>query len=237
MKGLLSLLTSIRDGSLWKILRTARSRISDPESMWLEYRYAIMPLILTISDAIQAYKGGISKTTFDARVSRTFKLSHDNTSLKFSNLFYFDWTNKIVDKVSATARIEVKSQCDPSPLGMGLMDAVRAGYEVLPLSFVFNWFVGVEEWLTSLRNTNLEVKSSYVTTVVDRTGHVFSEDANGLTWTVPIDWDYHEFMMKRDINIAPPIMPLLQAENLSLHRTVDALSLIISIAKGLLSRR
>jgi hypothetical protein len=149
----------------------------------------------------------------------------------------FNAQNVIEDTVTAHASLTIKSQCDPSPFGVGAWDTLRAAYEVFPLSFVLNWFIGIEEWLGSLRNSKLEVAWSYVTTVVNRKGHIYTESKGDMNWLEPADCPYTDFMMRRTPNIVPPVLPLLQAEHLSLLRTVDAISLIIGFLKGCLTRR
>lgn len=239
-KGFVSLLKALWTLKLGpKFWYHLRQGLLEPESLWLEYRYAIMPMILTISEAIEAYKGGAKKTVFDARIERKLKHCFDDPNWLYNAYSKpsFGGKNDVVDTVTATARIVVKSQCDPSPLGVGMWDLLRGGYEVLPLSFVFNWFVGVEEWLGSLRDTKLEVESSYVTTVVNRVGHAYCHTDNAIVWNFPPNWTYHEYMMRRVPDIDPPKLPVLQAEKLSLLRTVDAISLVISFLKSFLTHK
>jgi len=213
--------------------------LSAPENLWLEYRYAIMPLILTISDAIDAYKGGTVVKSYDTRLEIKAEYEYKDPSWGYDGIHPFGVTHSGTDSVSATARLYVESQCDPAPLGTGIWDVLRGGWEVVPLSFVFNWFFGVEEWLTSMRNTNLSLRGSYSTLVVDRVGRYFIDDykSENISYTKEWSGNVKDYYMGRVIDIKPPSFPLLQAERLSALRTVDAISLIISFMKGILSHR
>jgi hypothetical protein len=220
--------------------RNAKKAVKSPESLWLEYRYAIMPLILTVSDAIEAYKGGVSRRTYDSRVEvPKVKQEYVDPSWRYGTLpnGLYDIRNEVVDSVTSTCRLYVRSQCDPAPLGLGLFDMLRGSWEVVPLSFVLDWIVGVQNWLTSMRDTQLELDASYVTTVVNRRGEVRSYDYSDMEWQEHVRWGYDEYMMERITDPQLPNLPVLQNGKLSLLRTVDAITLLLSIMKGFLTRK
>jgi hypothetical protein len=120
---------------------------------------------------------------------------------------------------------------------MGLWDMLRGTWEIVPLSFVVDWLFGVGDWLDSVRNTELEISQSYVTTVVDRRAKIRSHSTPEMEWRKEVNWTYHEYMMERKPDPVPSALPLLQAEKLSALRTADAISLLISFMKGILSRK
>jgi hypothetical protein len=233
-------LIAFRKGGL-RLVRDIAHGIANPHELWLEYRYAFMPFYLTVGDAIAAYKGGSSKKTIGATCVVKQKRHFDSPAAYYDNTrdtyHKLRVVNHVVDSVKATASLTIKSQCDPSPFGLGAWDTLRAAYEVFPLSFVLNWFLGIEEWLGSLRNTKLEISSSYVTTVVNRKGHITSESSGDINWLNPVDVSYTEFMMRRTPNVVPPVVPRLQAEHLSLLRSVDAIALMVGLIKGCLTRK
>jgi hypothetical protein len=202
-------------------------KVTDWASAWLEYRYAIMPLILDVSSIIEAFKGGEQILQYDASKRLTNVLDVEN-SLPFGGE-YLHVKGTLREEVSASARINVLSQCDPAPLGTGIWDVLRTGWELVTLSFVVDWFIGVGDWLTSLRDTKLKIQSSYVTTVMNA-------KLSDLTVAPGGQYDHHysalppitHYHMKRSIDIAPSMIPALNATNLSLFRTIDATALIIS---------
>jgi hypothetical protein len=239
----LSWIRKVFSGML-KIFSTGRfakdfaTRILEPEGLWLEYRYAVMPLILTISDAIAAFEGGMERKTYDTRIV----LENQKTELEDRRAWgtpdgFVVRRVSCEDDVSATARIYVKTQCDPAPLGTGLWDVIRGTWEIVPLSFVVDWFFGVGDWLNSVRDTNLEVESSYVTVVVDREGTLTTFGEGPVTVNGSGVLKFHHYVMERSTDIEPPQLPLLQAEKLSALRTADAITLTISILKGFLTSK
>jgi len=221
--------------------KTVVKAFKDPENLWLEYRYAVMPLILSINDAIEAFKGGEEIRTVSKRLTRTFKDTID------PNYSYGGWSKDehdfgirgyYIDSVSGTCKLYVRSKVDPAPLGTGVNDVIRGIWEVVPLSFVFNWFLGVEEWLGSMRNANVTLDASYSTLVVDRKVIVRNDKPGSLIqWQSSFVSEIHNYEMERKVGVVPPNHPILQAELLSLNRSADAIALIIGFLKSLLGKR
>lgn len=112
---------------------------------------------------------------------------------------------------------------------------LRGSWEIVPFSFVIDWFAGVGTWLTSLRDTNLEVEKSYATTVVERRTDVNFDATRTVYWTT---YKGKPFVVRghridRVIDISPPTLPVF-ANQMSFIRLVDAISLILGMLKSML---
>lgn len=129
-----------------------------------------------------------------------------------------------------------------APFGTGAIDVIRAGYEVIPLSFVIDWFIDIGTWLDGLRDTELVVNKSYATRVIDRQVKFWWSDDNP-TYTM-IDGPTHSdpFRVKahtitREIDVSPPSLPVFSGWTLSIVRSIDAISLLQKLILSLLGRK
>lgn len=213
-----------------------RVRMPSPEELWLQYRYAILPLILTISDAIVAFKGQAAKQKVQNYSKNEFKYTHRSAVYPFGLACYFDVRS--VYTVKCGGAIWIESQCDPAPFGTGVWDVLAGAWEKTRLSFVFDWLLDVGAWLASIRNTNLVVKESYGTKVIDVVKSVSFADENPYWELIEMgDPVAKGYSMKREIDISPPLLPVVQLTNANWRRQVDAISLIIAGLKAFLRKR
>jgi hypothetical protein len=112
---------------------------------------------------------------------------------------------------------------------------LRAGWEIIPFSFVFDWFIEVGDWLASLREIELEIAQSYATFAVEaRTEVDFSGDLWERLGEKPV---FNTFYMERIIDLEPPSTPLIDRNKLSLMRQIDAVSLTLGILRGIFTNR
>jgi len=203
-------------------------------SAWLEYRYAIMPIILTIKDLLDLNKP--FRTNIFSRYiipAHTTKKSYDWVSS--ANGFYF--RSAVTDSIKTAGRVKILQRYDPHPYGFGLQDVVMAAWEVTPLSFVVDWFLGVQNWLTSLRNVEMTIKDKYVTVIhnrhvdiwIDRERSVCIKDVFEMpTRDNPLKVDMVHVARFANASMVTPAVPIPNPMPLSLLHTLDAASLIIT---------
>nr|QIS87956.1 MAG: A2 maturation protein [Ellsworth virus] len=134
-------------------LRRARNR---PEraarewaNRWLQYRYELMPLILSVQDIISTYadRDAIYKTSRASRHlhGKTVPQESADPNAELSFLRTAEYTYKIRGVGKALFR--------PSDLlNLRLFDQisfnpVTTAWELIPLSFVIDWFINIGDWL------------------------------------------------------------------------------------------
>lgn len=235
---------------LWAILKETYFRkkpgeffkLSDlkkinPESLWLQYRYAIMPLILTISDVIKAFKGGRARQKVQHYSDNKYVFTHRQAVYPYyGRPMYFDVLSTY--RVKTGGAIWVESQCDPAPFGTGFWDTLMGTWEVVRLSFVFDWLLDVGTWLASLRNTKLQVEKSYGTKVVDFEKVVsWGSDNPHYTLVEMGEPKVKGYKMIREVDISPPLLPALNQEMVKLYHQLDAIALIVGAVKTVFARR
>lgn len=226
-----------------KLFSEAAKRSKNPHSTWLEYRYAIMPLILTVQDALESLNPVRPKEkvqNFERIITRTSE-KHD---------FAYDYgklgfTSSMITEHRCGAAIEIAFQNDLAPWGTSAYDVLMAGWERVPLSFVVDWWFDVGAWLDSFRDTNLIIADKYATIVKRSTLKIWLNTnacASDMvlkeypTYQHPFVVSGYNIIRYIDDAVLPPSMPCLQAGSLSLFRKLDALALIIGALLGLRKR-
>lgn len=124
--------------------------VNKPDSFmnaWMSYRYALMPLIYSAQDIAELIA---SKDVLYKTIRRTIDKSIPNPNIPDSNCFY-TMTNGGI-----TARVMAKGRWNTSELklmGQIGLNPITTAWEVVPLSFVVDWFVNFGDYLTAVSGT------------------------------------------------------------------------------------
>lgn len=135
-------------------------RISDvSSSTWLEYRYGIIPLISTVSDAMEAIEKGFRDLFLGKRYRRKAKIlvpgsgKTDYSTVRFSS-FIGTTIRSVVTEEFYVAKVYFEYVRIPTKmemLGMDLGSLPGIAWELTSLSFVWDWFFGIGNWIEALR--------------------------------------------------------------------------------------
>lgn len=148
-----------------------KDRIGEVATAWLEYRYAIRPLLGDIQNAIKAIHKqlDIAKRQTargkELRVYDDVEISYD-TAPPGARVLYEDLKIERKGFVKASAGVLFVIENNISALAaiLGLDQPVESLYELIPFSFVIDWVVNIGEWLQSITKTSgLTCLSSWVT--------------------------------------------------------------------------
>lgn len=206
----------------------------EPESWWLWFRYFLMPAMMDAEDIIAALKPRltIDRVQDGDRSDGLQRLSGSGTMF-LGGTYNFDVQWKSEYKYGAGGAIDMYHRFDPNEWGFSNWDLLRAGWERIPWSFVFDWFVNVGDWLASLRQIEIDYAQSYSTVAVEAKSEVSFPD-----WDMDVDpLTIKTFHMKRNVDIEPPTLPLVDKNWRNLTRTLDLTALTIGILRGFLQRR
>jgi len=206
----------------------------NPHELWLWYRYALLPTMLDAEDLIKAFKP--QKVIDRIQDGNRFESQYNSTVSTgvwgFKNNPWLVNDCKVEYKIGLGGALDITSRYDPSEWGTSAMDVLRAGYEIIPFSFVFDWFLNVEKWLTSLRSLDIVYAQSYATYAIEAT-HTFQDGAFHYTDPCVVK----SFLMNRIIDVEPPRLPLVDKRWANCLRIIDLISLTIGLLKGVLTRR
>lgn len=219
--------------SITKAYRALAKRAKNSHGVWLEYRYAVMPLILTVKDALEALNPARPKEK--VQNFNKYRTKSTKRHIFVYNFGTLAFVSKRTEIRRAGAAINILFQNDVAPWGTSFQDVIAAGWERVPLSFVFDWFFDVGLWLGSFRDTNLVVGDKYVTQVregrielwLDELGCKVGEIYKAPTKDSP--FIVSGYSIRREIGdaVLPPSLPCFTPGKLSLIRKLDGLALLI----------
>jgi hypothetical protein len=197
----------------------------DPASLWLEARYAVRPIIIDVENTLRA----LSK---DGNLFKILRTHRHNTYSSEENIS-FDHTNDAgvsgtVDlNVSyseyASAGLYSQLQLDwPIGKDFGLTNVTRTFWEVIPWSFVLDWFVNIAGLIT-LINPNPIYKPLSGWTSLKRTSifsGTFTCTVNTTEFQIPISGISNTYnRLKKDLP-----EPIVFDFNLSIPKFLDLIS-------------
>lgn len=222
----------------------------DPaESLWLEFRYGWTPLVHDIVDQLKAInaqhlRDDLVQHPFTRVLGRKSGDGTAVTQLSRPNMGGGDWTgtqtltHKVEVKAYAKYRVVNQSGVMNRLNDFGAFDVPRYLWEVVPFSFVVDWFVPIGDWLGAITpKVGVEVIDSGVTV---RTSKTVERILVGYTptWTGAGSWPDPPFPLGasdgfeassvvRTIGLPTPLFPVPEV-NLNLKRMVDAVALFKS---------
>lgn len=147
---------------------------------WLAYQYGWRPIL---SDAVGSaeelydllHKSGkyMPRRKLASQVRYTGSGKRDSGYCYADSDWYdlYTWDRTVVGRAGLLLEVEYAPAAAAASLGVGLYDPLLTLWELIPFSFVFDWFVGVGEWLevrSSLQG--LKVLAGYESAVTSYTG-------------------------------------------------------------------
>lgn len=201
---------------------------------WLEYRYGWMPIILDAHGAVSA-------------LHRSF--TSDRTKLcKATGHAELKWFNRSQTKpdglttltTELTSEVEVhtvlyyrRSNNTLATLdSLGLINPIALGWELLPFSFVVDWFIGIGDFLNNL-TTGFGYEFDSGCTTVFKSGTETKTttwkgvDVSGYTWKGGTTESAESFTCDRDLLAFLPVFTLPAFRgNTSFKRATDGIALL-----------
>lgn len=222
------------------------NRLSDA---WLEYRYDVMPNVLTAQDIIARFKkqrgfaGHLeSKTSMDG-VTRSRIETENTSSIEGYSLH---WKRiKVTAASTATKVYYVRKDLHLADYGLSIVDVPRVAWELIPYSFVVDWFLGVGDWLDAHRSmtdkTVLGVTHSTKITTTDTyqpLGFWSIVSPNNYEPSKPGPYVHTTEKFIRVIGDASlPALPLVKQHWATIHRIADAVALSREYLPKILTQR
>lgn len=248
-----------RNKLLKRKVQTAKEVQKANAQAWLEGRYGWTPLVLDMREAVkqvhkllkvvegrrrlvarggQRFTGEISKTETIAGGMPRFNEALCSTLFSMegrvdAGVIYEVFNRTTVDRLMAI-------------LGLRLWDVPATIYEIIPFSFVWDWFTNTGKWIQAVTpNPGIDIRGNWVTTVVT-TDIEFSMKARAslgpsgpypLTWWEGdgggshLKWVTVSREINRDLTSTPEF-----TMNLSLLKAIDGIALGIGQVMTLLGR-
>lgn len=114
---------------------------------WLEYAFGWSPLVHDVNDALEAFRRTTDGVLVDGRATQTVslddsKVSHINVSSSQ------DWT--FTEVIDGERVYRGHAYATQSPLSRFGFDPITTGWEIVPWSFVIDYFINVGSWLQAV---------------------------------------------------------------------------------------
>jgi len=214
--------------------------------LWLQYRYGLLPLMLTVQDVIEQL---IVKLHKGFRVKQHRAGSHLSNVRTSGTLDQNLCANLLLRSQRsietgiqgfATLATKHNTWSQERILGTRWQDLPATLYELTPLSFVWDWIWNIGSWIQSivpdpsvtyLANT-VSIKRTYevkLQPIAIGLGPLWTNKGLLNAGSVGLkEASYREDTLVRTVNLQIPSLPIYQAKLLSLSRSADAISLIVT---------
>lgn len=203
---------------------------------WLSYRYAITPLVLDAQNAVEAIQNR-SKTAPKRQTARGYSSDSKSAIQTFTDTSAFVSTSKNVQTVlDGKARAGILYQADYSDsFGIKAHNIPAAVWELIPFSFVSDWFVNLGDWvraITPKAGVNVLGSWTVLETTTTTTAQGSTSSGTNSSWSVSTASSSSETLIDRSVSREPShavgiaSKPLPFSGDLGKKRIIDSLALI-----------
>lgn len=197
------------------------SRFRSASNNWLEYHFGWSPLIGDIYSGIKALEAPINSTAIKA--SATGYNSESERRGAFSP--NFAW--KVKTRVAHGCEVKVTNPNLALASQLGLVNPASIAWELVPFSFVIDWFSNVGQVIASHTDwVGLETQREFY--VIHEDG-LESEFWNNYGWTHLT----HLLRTRRGTGIVTPVVAIKPFKGFSATRGATAIALLIQAMKSL----
>lgn len=220
--------------------------MSDPFRLWLEFRYGWSPLVLDIQDTLKAIyaqelRDSLLSKPYERVTSNEWDDDRQVTPITTASFGGGVWTatSELTHKVDAHAYAKYQVSRQSGIVNrlreFGLFDVPLATWELVPFSFVVDWFVPIGDYLAAVQpKIGVKVLDSgytvHTTKVVKRTLTGYTPSSTGVdSWPSPPfplgTFDTFTIESKsRTVGLPIPIFPVPEVK-LNFKRLTDAVAL------------
>ena len=234
--------------------RSSRSLSRAVADAWLEYRYGMKPLVLDINQTIDIANQLQARKRLS--VFRSGGEAEESLSQSFSGVvvpWWFGQSGSTRLKASGIIRTERKYRMNAgvivehlpqtsleqlaSSLRLGVDAMPSTAWELVPFSFVADWFFNVGDWIAATNLPyNINVKGNWSTRVLDYREEMTSTDLEYSGWRATSafehgTWGSNTRIVKeinRSVNLAPPAHPVSVKRYSTLTHASDAAALALN---------
>lgn len=225
----------VRFGKILKMPVKGRSWRKQPADVWLEYHFGWEPLIQDIHDAVSVFVEPVADT-FAKGVGKaqTRKVTRTKTTDP-SHWFWLETSTSVDITVKTGASVAITNQNLALAGQLGLLNPMAIAWEVVPFSFVVDWFANVGTVLQSCTDF------AGMTLVKPWNSHFYKGTIE--TWNLPGDNPlstqtpqgnlFSGVSLERRLSLQGPSLSLRPLKSPSIKRAATAVSLLWGAVKSL----
>lgn len=209
--------------------KTPRGRWSAPEAasaLWLEYWFGWSPLVADIHSAVSILESEFPEAV-RVTASATAKSALDRAKIGYDQYLTGTFSTRV--RMGATVSI-VNPNLRRATL-LGLTNPASVAWELIPFSFLIDWFIPVSKFLDSWSDLfGLDVKDPWTATLCTFTG------VENYQWAYA-DGVYHTDtyhvagQYRRETGISTPVLYPKVYKGPSVTRAATAVSLLLQVLK------
>jgi hypothetical protein len=221
-----------KDRSLGKL---PRETASEAASRHLLIQFGIMPVVDDIFTAIDLFENGLQRTPGKENV--VFGFATNNREVSLDEVGYYSphagrYSSKTTCSIRQTCKL--RYVCKNRSLlyaanQLGLANPVKTAYDILPLSFVVDWFWPIGNYLETMSSTfGLRFTDGYVSTVVETkfaVGEQISKGIGGGSLVSRPSFHAYSFQRNKEDAYARPPQPQFPV-NFGIGKAMTSLSLL-----------
>lgn len=162
---------------------------------YLEWTFGIMPTVRSITDSVNYLQTTNRVNRYYSGASRKWSEQIDNGSI-IKNIGFSDYTLEVY--TGATVNVENPNLALAD--SFGFLDPVRLGWELVPFSFVADWFIPIGDFLGSFSPLwGRELERSFTTSVLK--DHTIKKRKHRYDPTRSSGYEFHGMVMKREPDV------------------------------------
>lgn len=199
----------------WKGKKGRRGRAvsKDASNAWLELHFGWVPLIKDIYDAVNVLQSNIPSNTVKAVSGSELRIPI------VGNDFHGLHKYQVLMKIQAEVFVENPNLALANQ--MGLINPASVAWELVPFSFVVDWFLPVGNFLNSFTDlVGYDVKFPFTTTLRTASTHLESPYPH-------FQWDTEACRCSRVLGLPSYSLRPVQFKGFSVTRGATAISLLI----------
>jgi hypothetical protein len=222
-----------RFGDAWaalgitKVNRELKGKHKRAADLWLELHFGWEPLIYDIGDAIEVLQGPRPPSEVEGR--GVFRLRNRTVTGASPNRDFVERNYKFTTKCCALVAVENPNQALANQ--MGFVNPLSVAWELVPYSFVVDWFLPVGGFLNSFTSyCGLSVTGKYTTNRALGSAEFRRAQTDSESWYTATGPRYsaRSFSMHRDIGVFPQHRLVFnELKPPSLARAATQISLLI----------
>lgn len=238
-----------RNKEIAKLLKKGFNPGDVLSNIWLEWRYAVRPLIFEAQSALEALNTSLDKTL---RYTARAKLEHvgqDSKNIIWNNLVHgevitFSYSQTVTCASSAGVLYNINSDVDEWLAVLGLDSPISSAYELIPFSFIADWFWNIGDVVAAFESRasvlpkaswctqTIRVDTTYTPISVSSAHWGYNQVAPLITNEGSLVSTVSEFFKRRVVNPPRALMP-----HVNIRLNVGKITDLIAIGRGLLSRK
>jgi hypothetical protein len=243
LKGLQNLLRHVISRRRGESLQKYLGNLAD---QWLEIRYGLYPLILTVSDLIDLFNKRLANGGLVIGRTASYPIKERSAEYHTVALKLTPVVCQYLERKSYTLRAHVNLAASLNMkwydvLGIGPRAILPTALELTTLSFVLDWFYSVQNWIAAIQPSNDFKPRSSSASVVE----TFRCSATALDFHVLADYHnggyggvtFEERKLTRTVNPTLPLLPVGRRDHLSLTHEIDSIALLFGRVKHLLTSK